>query len=314
MTMPEIEKRGDDLATLRESNFQPFDYMFDEDWFRGSLHLSCPDLMIYDNVGSIRNFHKAHVPDHIQTQRPDSFIEKYRDIKTFKKDILDLLQYKPSIQEPAIVRLAPAVFGWPAHSDTIKFYTSFGQILRLRRDMVDIADSILTKMEQQVELLHNGNTSQWIGAHLRTDSDVARFSNWPKYPEVRDAFLKIAEERKCKLIYVATGDKKHLDHFRKDAKAQGITVLTKFDLIEDEERIYLDNFSWDQQGLVDIHVLRPAPFLMGSSLSSFASLLAWSRHLEIQIEDFTWPEDAKSKLLGFQEPAFMNGMWPCSNL
>lgn len=310
ITLPEIEKRGKDLSALREANFEPFSYMFDEQWFRESLRLSCPQLKVYDHIGSIRNFNRAHVPEVVDASGPESFFVKHRETLTFRQDLLQLLNYTPSFREPAIVRLAPSVFSYPAYSDPVKFYTSFGQILRARQDLVDVGDSVLAKVREKSRALNNGNQDDWIGAHLRTDSDVAKFSNWPKYENVKNEFIEIAEQRSCKLIYIATGDQQHLQQFISDAKARGITVLTKTGLMSAEDREYVSKFSWDQQGLVDYHVLRPAPFLMGSSLSSFTSQLAWSRHLEIKQEKFPWPEDEKSKLIGLKENAFMHGMWP----
>lgn len=308
--MPEIQVRGTSLSSLRESNYQPMSYMFDEAWFRESLQMSCPQLQVHDHVGDIMNFNRAHVPPSLEHFTPDAFFYKHNHTSTFRQDVLEVLQYTPSVKEPAIVRIAPLPFILPIRIDPDEFYTSFGLILRMRQDLVDIAGSVLDRLRKLATSLSNGNQNLWIGAHLRTESDAASIPTWPTYDFLRDGLFQTAEKRSCRLIYVATGDMAHLDKLRIEANQKNITIITKTDLMRLEDTDYMTTLTWDQKALVDYHVLRPAPFLIGSSMSSFASQLAWSRHLEIRRENFTWPEDEMSRLLGREEPIFTTGMWP----
>lgn len=281
--------------------------MFDVEWFEMQMSQNCPQMPVYSNVGGIQQWFKANIPGEIW---PHSLplADYVFDLKTWPSAVQEVLKIVPTEDSPAIVRLHQGPFDFPSHEiDAVDFWASYGQLLRFRSDVRQLALSALKKVSELV------GPDGYLGIHLRTEQDVTDIPLAAFGPQ-KDAAFDIAHKEQLKHIYVASGQKDHLRQLAIDAAARGLSVLTKEDVLDKHDLDTLHSLSWDQQALVDYIILRHSTYFQGVSLSSFTFSLAYMRHLDIAQEQYLWPGDARNHIIGKDEPAFINGLWPVQGL
>ncbi|GKT82640.1 alternative oxidase [Colletotrichum tofieldiae] len=110
--------------------------------------------------------------------------------------------------------------------------------------------------------------------------DPQGMRNPSDYNKQITAYLEQAVSANLSIIYVASGDIKQVEAFKKEAMHKDITIVTKHDLLESEDQ--LENLNWDQQALVDFLVLLSASQFGGMAYSSFSWNVALKRHLFIR--------------------------------
>lgn len=318
MTVPRILVRGENLSALKTGVREPLSYMFDEAWFVTNLRHNCPQLRILNDIGHVDNFADAHVTQKLQPamlHRTRVSVAMNLHTKTFRADLLKWIgdqgapQKPTTIQNPVIVRLGLAAFEWSAHTDGASAWIEFGRLLRWRSDVRELAHRALDALYQTYPDTAGG----FLGAHLRTESDVKGRDLWIDYQTQRNSFIHTAREKNFSTIYIASGDADSIEKFSKSAKEHGLTVATKFDLLTSLDAERLSSLSWDQQAMVDFLLLRQSLFFVGFAPSSFAFALAFARHLDVKPERFSLPEDLRSKIVGSTNAAiYDHGMWPSS--
>ena len=227
----------------------------------------------------------------------------------------------PSAEEPISVRFKWATFfEWPTYRDGPELATTFGDILRIRKDIVELAQAALKEMSvfSGVKPKKNKFNAPYLGVHLRTESDALEF--WPSFDEQSDGYLKAGKSHGLKHAYLACGSPTEAKRFA--AKAWNVTqlrVATKMDLLKAENKAKLDALSWDQQALVDFLMLEKSAHFTGCSFSSFAMNIAFRRHLMtngITTKQWKSPGDLYSTLVGrfeswYGDWMFMyECMWP----
>jgi hypothetical protein len=156
-----------------------------------------------------------------------------------------------------------------------------------------VADTLILASDSSVtvnslgpgRLLKDG----FLGAHLRVEAD-AEFAKFPGYQSQAPFYLEEAQRLNLTTIYLATGSPEHRERFQKDARALGITVYVKEDLLEPEELAVLKSLTWDQQALVDYDVLLYSCRFCGAVRSSFSWLIVADRT--------TLPEAEYSRIQG----------------
>lgn len=282
-------------------------YMFDVEWFMKQISENCPEMPVYSDVGGIQRWFKANIPAEIGPHGVP--LENYVfDLKTWPAAIQQVLGTVPSDMSPAIVRLHQGPFDFPAHEiDSIEFWASYGQLLRFRTDVRQLALAALQRLSEVVD--HEG----YLGIHLRTEQDVADNPR-AAFDLQRDAAIEVAHAQQLKYMYVASGQKDHLNRLASDAQVQGVRVLTKEDVLDKPDLDILHSLTWDQQALVDYIVLRQSTYFQGVSFSSFSVSLAYMRHLDIAQQEYPFPGDQLNHLLDKDEPVFVNGLWPVQGL
>ena len=119
-------------------------------------------------------------------------------------------------------------------------------------------------------------TQGYLGVHLRVAEDAAK-AKWPGYEAQAPAYLDEAQRRNLTVVYLATGSEEHRKMFRADAAARGIQVVTKEDLLAEQELAELKKLSWDQQAIVDFEVLLHSSYFAGFVRSSFSWVIAIRR-------------------------------------
>lgn len=311
LILPMIQRRGTDLkaGTLREGIYEPFSYMFDEDWFIQSIQLSCPQMTVLRSLTDIPNFDHAHFPDVLEpiSMQPEQFF----NTKTaeFGSDLLTWLGYTPSAEKLTVVRLQPGIFEFPTGDDSPALYASIGRILRMNNQLQSLAARVFRAVRQAGS---SRDDHAYLGAHLRVEADLTKFAaEWPTYEVQRDSFFSIAAEKDLTLMYVASGDLAALERVREESVEKGIAVVTKYDLLSETSLQELNELTFDQQGIVDYLVLRNSTFFVGTAPSSFSYEIAYSRHLDVsELTRFSFPMDERSKINGADFGFFTWGMWP----
>lgn len=334
MVLPRIQRRSEsDLANIFTTSLQPFDYFFDEEHFRTAMSTHCPQISIYGEI--------AELPNEKKKKELKEFYPKELNIDTDGCDgrgvnrHLDLFRpnhdkwlnktvgHMPSVEQPVTVRFKWATFfEWPIFRDGPEFAATFGDLLRIRKDVQELAALTLVEMSKFVgiepDIKRQKFTAPFLGAHLRTESDALGF--WPNFEEQTDGYIKAAKQRGLKHAYLACGNNSEVDHFGKKAnQTMGLNVTSKTNLLKGQDLQRLTNLSWDQQALVDFLVLQKATHFTGCSFSSFTMNIAFKRHLMtggIMTRQWKSPGDDFSTMIGrwvswYGDWVFMyECMWP----
>ncbi|POS85822.1 hypothetical protein EPUL_004984 [Erysiphe pulchra] len=314
LVLPKIQQRSDkNLANIFTTGFRPFYYFFDEQHFKYAMSTFCPQIVLYDEVTDIPNathlkqivnFYPKSLNidfDGCDERGVNRHLDKFRlkfDQWLLKKN------YSINADEPATVRLKWATFfEWPIYRDGPEFANTFGDLLRIRSDIRQLAAATIRELSISMGLKPNPYAieASFLGAHLRTESDALSF--WPKFDQQSDGYLNAAKTRKLDYIYLASGNMTDSRRFTARAlKMYDIKVFTKNDLLQGQEELAaLQSLSWDQQGLVDYLVLQKSKYFTGCSFSSFAMNVAVKRHSMtdgIYTRQWISPGDKYSWLVG----------------
>ncbi|KAI1358158.1 hypothetical protein F5Y08DRAFT_322521 [Xylaria arbuscula] len=288
LTIPKIRKRSEkDLADLF-TDFLPFDYMFDEQHFRDAFNTNCPQITLYNDIKDIpgagespkiNNITPKDLGNRDGCENMDQNRHTDRFGQSFRKWLKDEKHgHLPTKEQPRLIRFNWGVlFDWQIYRDGPEMAATFGGILKLNDKFLRLGKKTLEKMHEfaRADGVKNG---AFLGVHLRTESDALGF--WPHYDVQSEAYLKQAQKRGYRTAYLATGNLTEADNFIDAAiEMAQMRVVTKMDLLSDEELDELESLSWDQQGLIDYVVLLGSEFFLGVQPSSFSIHIAMKRHL-----------------------------------
>jgi hypothetical protein len=313
---PRIQRRSEkDLANIFTTGFQPFDYFFDEKHFRDVMGAYCPQMKIY-NTGD-------DIPNAKNRIKIDEFYPKDLNIDLDGCDgrgvnrHLDMFRVKhdewlhkysrfPNATVPVTVRFKWATFfEWPIYRDGPEFAATFGDVLRIRKDIEELAAITIMEMSKFVGVEPDSPNPKtldapYLGVHLRTESDALGF--WPDFNVQSEGYLKEAGHRGLKHAYIATGNATDGHRFGEKAwEKLGMNVTSKTDLLKGKDLKRLQDLSWDQQALVDFLVLMKSTHFTGCSFSSFTMNIAFKRHLMtggINTRQWKSPGDEYTTLVG----------------
>jgi hypothetical protein len=334
IVLPQIRTRSEkDLANIM-LDYQGFDYFFDEEHFRKSLHAACPQFTLYSSTDDIPH---APVPFKAEEITPRNFgkrggcdkreLNKHtgRFDKQFWAHINSTAEEfnlpPPSVRTPRIIRFTWGVqWDWPVFRDGPEFVASYGGLLRFRKDIMDLGHRAAGYM-RHFSAQHGGSRA-FAGLHLRTESDA--LSRWPKFDNQSKAYLEKAGAMDFKAAYLATGNKTEAQKLTTAASERyGMAVITKHELLKDyhSDLAALEALTWDQQALIDFIVLLECDYFLGVSPSSFSMNVAGKRHLKAEgLHTRPWriggDGDGRSWLVGSYEQywedwLFMfESLWP----
>lgn len=332
LIMPRIQKRSQEhLGKLFTTTYQPFEYFFDREHFLQSMQTSCPQIKIFNTLEEIPNAAKLLK---IEEFFPKDLNDDYdrRDKRGANKHLdmfhtefhkwLNMSRRDPSAEEPISIRMKwPTFFEWPIYRDGPEFAATFGEILRMRKDVQELAAKTLAEMSRFTGTEPTPPTlnAPFLGVHLRTESDA--LVSWPDFWTQSEGYLKQAEVQGLQHAYLACGDENEANHFTDKAlnRTTPLRVATKMTLLQGEDLTRLKSLSWDQQALVDFLVLTKSTHFTGCSFSSFTMNVAFRRHLMtdgIKTRQWKNPGDQFSTLVGrfdswFSDWMFMyECMWP----
>lgn len=238
----------------------------------------------------------------------------------FDKWIVDN-KHNSTWERPTTIRFKWATFfEWPIYRDGPEFAATFGDLLRINKDVEAIAVKVLMELSRFAGEEPNPTrlNAPYLGVHLRTESDALGF--WPDYEVQSDGYLKEAEHRNLKHAYLACGNISEGHRFAEKAMSKlQLKVSSKLDLLKGDDLTALKALSWDQQALVDYLVLTKSTHFTGCSFSSFTMNISFKRHLMtggIHSRPWRSPGDDFSTLIGrfdswYGDWMFMyECMWP----
>lgn len=289
ITIPRIRKRSEkDLSDLF-TEFLPFSYMFDEQHFRDAFTTNCPQITLYDDVKDIPGAGESPKISKItpkdlgnregcdpwdQNRHTDRFGLSFRRWLNNEKH-----GHAPTKARPRLIRFNWGVlFDWQIYRDGPELAATFGGILRLNDKFIRLGKKTLEKMHAFARA-DGAQDGAFLGIHLRTENDALDF--WPDYDMQSEAYIKQAQKRGYQTAYLATGNLTEAEKFMDAAiEMAQMRVVTKMDLLSDEDLDELESLSWDQQGLIDYVVLLGSEFFLGVQPSSFSVHVAMKRHLK----------------------------------
>ncbi|KAI0378072.1 hypothetical protein F5Y04DRAFT_291492 [Hypomontagnella monticulosa] len=351
LVLPRIRARSstDKAELFRE--YQAFGYMFSEAHFRAALGDACPRIAIYDSLDSVPGVklkaqREGRTPERVvETVTPKHFgglragcdqRDPNRHTDRFGAAFREWVRVSAAergwaptndVDSPRLIRFSWGVlWDWPVYRDGPEFAATFGGLLRIRDDILDIADAITASMRTLAATTRGTETvagQSFLGIHLRTEADA--LSQWPSYENQTKNYLREAASQgyQGRAAYLASGNETETRKFGKEAMAVlELVVKSKYDLLEDhpEELEKLKALSWDQQALVDFAVLVNSDYFVGVSPSSFSINVALKRHLKEEgLYTRPWKVggrgDGRSWLVGryeryWEDWLFMfDGMW-----
>ncbi|KAI2768961.1 hypothetical protein F4815DRAFT_45501 [Daldinia loculata] len=352
LVLPRIQTRSPSNPANLFHEYQEFGYMFDEAHFRSAMADACPRITVYARVedvpGARAKASKANrgIDQIVERVMPKTFggsragcdqRDPNRHTDQFGGAFREWLRssaaergWAPSndIDNPRLIRFSWGVlWDWPVYRDGPEFAATFGGLLKIRDDILDVADAIVTSMRTLATSTRGTETvagQSFLGVHLRTEADA--LSRWPSYENQTKNYLREAASQgyQGRAAYIASGNETETRKFGADAMATlQLEVRSKYDLLDegDEKLEKLKSFSWDQQALVDFVVLLNCDYFIGVSPSSFSINVALKRHLQDEgLYTRPWKVggqgDGRSWLVGrydryWEDWLFMfDGMWP----
>lgn len=277
---PTIQTRSESrLDDLFRGEKVPLGYFFDESHFRESLEAACPQMKVWDDVDGVLGAERKKVemitPNHFGqrggcdqrdlNRHVDLFGARFRG-KVLGSDVV-------TATSPKLIRFNWGVqWTYPVLRDGPEFVAAFGGLLRFRQDILDLGKKISALLRQAAD----GGGGFVYGMHLRTENDA--LSAWPSFEEQSAAYLGKTMMNNAGLAYLATGNSTEAARL-KDLAGQDLQVVTKQELLGAGSGL-LEQFSWDQQALVDFVVLLEVDYFLGVSPSSFSMNVALKRHLK----------------------------------
>ena len=219
---------------------------------------------------------------------------------------------------------------------------SFGRLLRINPSISYYAGQVMEKLASSYGL-HIRPTDRlaenaFYGAHLRTEEDAVK-TGWLNdmseseysldWDAQTDELLTHMQGAGLRVMYLASGNSSDVENLnvKAAAEAPGLTILSKWDLLSEEDARELRKLQWDQQGLVDLMVLQRSSLFGGYGKSSFSymTVIARQAYLESkalplgkawysrEIAPHVPYEDSLSRMVGrnqFNEGHGPRGCWP----
>jgi hypothetical protein len=322
LVLPRITRRSAaDISNLhgeQQAKGQPLDYMFSSEHLVNSLQAYCPQMRVHRSLDDLYDKPSLLKPLPVSIGMLTDDVAVLNGTRTsilanpqnLTRQFADLYERELPLERrhyPVRVDLQETLFAWPVHYDGEAFRRDFGRLLRVRDDIRLLAASGLWELthrfgiplDPRKGLSHNpaqDKSPRFVGAHLRTEKDVAPSPtqgdyngprpdrpSFPGYGTQATWFLEYlsASEAPGRVVYLATGlqaEDGDVRRFTAKAAEHGTTVVTKRDILAPAEVAALNaRLTWDQRSLVDYEIMLRAGFVLGIVESSFAWNLALRR-------------------------------------
>lgn len=230
---------------------------------------------------------------------------------------------------PVRIRLMNDTSHFPVYADGAETAREIGSLVRPQPYARRIAGSTLFALSQRFNLgvdpWKTPDRDSFIGVHLRIEKDGEKLK-FPSYGTQAAAALEYITTTDAKVVFLATGGSRaDIDGFKTQARDHGVTVVTKEDLLEDDDWEELGAMTYDQRAMVDYEVLKRAGRVFGQGGSRFSWGVAVARaaaYGETPVSEVPAPgeqapgvvwEDEFTKLVGTQKAereAFVQSTWP----
>ncbi|RFU35264.1 hypothetical protein B7463_g1050, partial [Scytalidium lignicola] len=308
MILPRLSARSDNLIDLGDENRSvELSYLLDLPYFFESWKQVCPQIRAVASDAEVPNLAPIAASPHLSPSGVKSFnMRKYLIVDpTGWREAFDAWMAKNEVfttmsaEKPVRVWQNLVLAQWNREAHPLEFAHSFPRLFRHIPETRRLAALVLWNLEKKLaspvvsdaivlspgispsskvnslgphRLVANG----FLGAHMRVAADAAA-AGWPGYEAQAPFYIAEAKRLNLTTIFLATGSPEHRDRFRADAANEGLDVVTKEDLLDEEELAELQNLTWDQQALVDYDVLMYSTSFYGFVRSSFSWSLALRR-------------------------------------
>jgi len=287
LILPRIISRSeDDIKAVNGLTGVPLDYYFDVDHLHHVLATYCPQMKVYKSLDDLYD-----VPEALNALQfnigdtnndwvngtvmaaPERWHQSFHRFINGKVPIKDRTN-------PFRVHLQRTQWTWQVAGDRHSVASSFGRMLRVRPDARRLAASALFTLRSRFRLnldpRRRYHPESFVGIHLRTEENVD--DKYPDYSSQAAHYLDYILESESEVAFLATGaTKDNVTALVNRAKDFNITVVTKLDILDEEEQAVLGELTWDQRGLVDYEIMLRAGLMAGVSASAFAWDLAMRR-------------------------------------
>ncbi|CAD6504223.1 BgTH12-05957 [Blumeria graminis f. sp. triticale] len=309
---------------------QGMDYMFDLNHFSSSLRQSCPELLLIRHLDQKPDQRRHWLqPENLFPNIPTSGFEHPEEWPRRLNDWLEINIPPPSTpdaKEPIVIDLGQSFLHYPTHSDGHAVAHIFGNILKFRADIRELATKALNTLvewyELPVNISHAGILKpSFLGVHLNTNDPLLEERHRPDiqyshYETQSQAYLKLSYDMNLPIIYVASGNIDDVQKFNDKAIGPSIAVTYKEHLLEEKDHQQLQRLTYDQRAMVDYLVLSKAEAFAGVGHSPFSWNVAMTREqlgavMEGQLADDIW-KDGMNTLFGVR-PDYVESsacMWP----
>ncbi|KAH8817512.1 hypothetical protein F5884DRAFT_251279 [Xylogone sp. PMI_703] len=346
LILPRLSARSDDLVDLgNEERSVELSYLYDTAYFFQSWKLVCPQMRAVMSDSEIPNLPLIDDSPHLYPQNVKKFkMRKYLIVdptgwrEAFDSWKIKNVAFSNMTAEKPVRLWQNLVLGqWNRETHSLEFARSFPRLFRYPIEPRELAASALWKLEKKIGrpvvsdaiILSSGSSTSslanalgpnrlvsdgFLGAHLRVAADAAA-AGWPGYDAQAPFYIAEAKRLNLSTIYLATGSPEHRDKFRKDAEREGLSVLVKEDLLDEDDLLKLQKLTWDQQAIVDFEVLMYSARFCGFVRSSFSWGLGLRRGTLPEAGTPTTTDkdeyrDNLSAIVGRHENINPEGLWP----
>ncbi|CZT47256.1 uncharacterized protein RSE6_07797 [Rhynchosporium secalis] len=288
------DEEGDDRFEKRHGlGSEEMNYMFDRNHFVDSLMKSCPELVLVRHMESTSSHRRRSLlPESLFENIPTSGIEEPGEWPARLGMWIDKYIPPGPAAEPVVIDLEQSFLHYPIHSDGSSLAWSFGDILKFRPDVRQLATSVLKGLAHShdkdgTEVQLYDVTSEiinpsFIGVHLGTENPLAERHEvditYSHYQAQAAAYIEQATTAKIPLMYVGSGNLPEILKLADEAQEWNVDVTHKEVLLQGKQADALAKLRWDQKALVDYLVLLKGQEFAGIGHSSFSWNVMLKRH------------------------------------
>ncbi|KAG4416280.1 hypothetical protein IFR04_010561 [Cadophora malorum] len=285
---------GDDIERRHGPGRQGMDYMFDKNHFVDSLRKSCPELVLVRHMeATTSNRRRSLLPESLFSNIPASGIEQPEEWRDRLNIWIEKYMSPEPAAEPVIVDLDQSVLHYPIYSDGQTLAHTFGDILKFRPDIRQMATKVLKGIAhshdheagiavQTFDISSPILNPSFIGVHLGTENPLAERHEvdvmYSHFEAQAAAYIEQATTSKIPIMYVASGNLPEVNKLVKEAKEWNVEVTHKEDVLQGKDADALAKLTWDQRALVDYLVLLKGQEFAGVGHSSFSWNIMLKRH------------------------------------
>lgn len=286
MLLPQFHRRSkSDLFELN-GDLGDFEHFFDREHYVATVHAACPHMKVYENPEeewTMANIEIPHWPLAIN-------VSTLTNPSPWRLEFDSWFETSTAgMKRPVNIASGDPGRDRAVMDDGIDLYYSIGRILKFRPDARRLAALCMAEINRRFNLHmdpeQNLFENAYMGAHLRTSSDAVKAGWNPDFEQQTDWYINQTLRHGLSVIFAAGGNDLDLERFANKAIKSGIDLVTKYDLLSGNDRRELDNFLWDQRGLVDFEILLKASQYGGYARSSFSHNVAFRRHFVSKVKD-----------------------------
>jgi hypothetical protein len=298
-------RNAKDITDIETTTEVPIEHLLDRDAFVTRLSEGCPGMRVYERAEDFPFYNQpttktlSLVGDQFEPNHPREGLRNPREWRRFFDQWLENQSVRIRSNTPVHIKLEQSFLEYPVRDDGDAFVHEFGKIISFRNDTRTLAAKVLLELKKRfslpIEPTRAISPNAYYGAHLRLEADAVWA--WPpeewRYSRMEEQFNEQYQNLRrtgLNVVYVASGNQTVVgmfaDYLAKRLAAESgpgvaernVTVVTKYDLLQDADRQQLAELTFDQQALVDFMIMFKASAFMGVAHSSFPWNVALRRH------------------------------------